>query len=91
MFGAAHREISMRRIAGALGWVIAALYFGAVLVVNYVIVSDLYYPEGPWPGWLHLIEANALYGGGGVIVVLVVRLGWRRWLINGRASHPLPT
>ena len=91
MFGAARREISMRRIVGALGWMIAALYFGAILVVNYVIVSDLYYPEGPWPGWWPLIEANALYAGGGVIVVLLVRLAWRRWLVDGMARHPVPT
>ena len=90
MLGAARREIPMKRIAGAFGWLVAALYFGAVLVTNYVIITDLYYPEGPWPGWWPLIEADALYGGGGVLVVLLVRLAWRRWLSRHRGGHAFP-
>jgi hypothetical protein len=92
MLGAARREIPMRRTLPVLGWLIAALYFGAVAALNFGIVVDLYRPpEGPWPGWWPLIEADALYGGGGLLVVILVRLAWRRleiapgrnWLRSG--------
>ncbi len=78
MLGSARREIPVRRILSVLGWLVAALYLGIVLVSNYLIVTDLYYPEGPWPGWWPLVEANMLYGCGGILVVLLVRLAWRR-------------
>ena len=81
----------MRWVVGLAGWLLAALYFGCLMLVNYGIVSEFYYPEGPWPGWWPLIEADALYGGGGLLVVLLVRLAWRCWLSRGTVGDPLPS
>jgi hypothetical protein len=69
----------MRRAASVLGWLMVVFYFGVIVALNIGIVADLYRPpEGPWPGWGPLIEADFLYGGGGVIVAFAARWGWRR-------------
>ena len=81
----------MRRLVALLGWLVAAVYFGGLALLNYGIVSEFYYLEGPWPGWWPLIEADALYGGGGGVVVLLVRTAWRRWLSRAPVGHPLPS
>ena len=79
MFGAVDRQISLRRSGAVLGWLLAALYFGALVLLNVGIVVDLYRPpEGPWPGSAPLIEADLLYGAGGIAVMLAARWGWRR-------------
>ena len=80
----------MIRCIGVVGWLVAAVYFGGLALLNYGIVSEFYYPEGPWPGWWPLVEADALYGGAGLLVVLLVRLAWRRWLSRAPAGHALP-
>ena len=62
-----------------LGWSALATYGAVLIVANAIIVVDLYRPpEGPWPGWTPLLAADAVYGGGGIVVALVVRWAWRR-------------
>ena len=68
----------MRRAIGVFGWLLAALYFGIVVALNVGIVREFYWSEGPWPGWWPLIESDALYGGLGLVVALIIRLAWRR-------------
>ena len=82
----------MRRAAGVVAWLAAALYFGVLIAFNVGIAGELLrLPSGFDPGWWPLIEADALYGGGGILVALLVRLAWRRWLSRGTAGHLLPS
>lgn len=91
MLGAARREISMRRAASVVGWLAVALYFGVLLAFNVSIAGELLrLPSGFDPGWWPLIKADALYGGGGLLVVVLARLAWRRWHSRGSVAHPLP-
>jgi hypothetical protein len=86
MLGATDRQIPlMRRTAGILGWLLVTLYFGIIVALNVGIVEEFYWPEGPWPGWAPLIEADLLYGAGGIAVMLAARWGWRR-LMRPRLS-----
>ncbi len=88
MFGATRRDLSMRRTFGVLGWLGATLYFGVLAAFNVNIGWDLLHlPSGFEPGWWPLVEADALYGGGGILTVLLVRLAWRRWLARAAVRH----
>ncbi len=91
MLGTARREIPVRRIVEVAGWLVAALYLGGLAAFNVGIAGELLrLPSGFDPGWWPLVEADALYGGGGVLVVLLVRLAWRRWLSRAPVGHALP-
>ena len=69
----------MRRALPIVGWTVLGLFLTLVALEDYAIVSELYRPpEGPWPGWMPLIESNLLYGGGGILIALATRWVWRR-------------
>ena len=74
----------MRRAMPIVGWTLLVAFITIVGAEDYAIISELYRPpEGPWPGWAPLIEANALYGGGGLLVACAVRWAWRRRILPG--------
>ncbi len=71
----------MKRLLPLLGWMIATAYFSLLALTNIVIVVELYrVSEGPWPGWLPMIEADLLYGGGGILALFGVKWIWNRML-----------
>ena len=90
MLGATGRQIPLKRTLPVLGWLLVAAYFGLLVAFNVSIAAELLrLPSGFDPGWWPLIEADALYGGAGLLIVLLARLAWRRWLMRSPAGNPL--
>lgn len=71
----------IRRIVLFTVEALVVIWFAILAIINVVIVCDLYRPpEGPWPGWTPLIEADLLYGAIGVAGALAIRWAWQRRL-----------
>ena len=74
----------MRRVFPVAGWLLAIACFGVLVAFNVGIAGELLrLPLGFDPGWWPLIDFNVIYGGGGVLVVLLVRMARQRWLLRG--------
>jgi len=70
---------ALRKYISISGWLVVAIYFAAILWINWDVCTNMYDPEGPWPGWWPLIWADLIYGGIGILVAVLVRLLWGRW------------
>ncbi len=68
------------RLLSAFGWGLAACYFAFLIYLNWNVSRDeLPDPEFGWWAVLEpLIWTDIIYGGGAMIVVLLVRLWWGR-------------
>jgi hypothetical protein len=69
---------AVRQWFSVCGWFVVAAYFLAIVLINWDICTNMYDPEGPWPGWWPLIWGDLIYGGVGIGLTIVVRWWWRR-------------
>ena len=80
--------LPMTRAISLAAWLVAIAYFGLLAAANVVIATELHRPpEGPWPGWAPLVEADFLYGGLGMLAIVAVRLLWRRTRLDGSSGR----